>query len=214
MPATPPLVDRRAASERRGSLLERRRAADRCRALAGEDSGRLEAGEAGRTWLTRDSPAAADAIEAAGPRAASAARLGVSFGSRLTLALLAAALLPVLGLGVLLVALGAFQADPAVSRLVLLAGVVTSLLGVLFASLLSATLTAPLRAVAAAVDQVSAGNLATPIEIAGDDELARLAESHNRLAADLDRRNLQLGQILAAIDRTSVDAGTDALLER
>ena len=39
-----------------------------------------------------------------------------------------------------------------------------------------------------------------PDQVAGDDELARLADSHNRLAADLERRNRELGRILAAID--------------
>jgi HAMP domain-containing protein len=197
-------ADLRTESERRGTLLERRRAADRRRAGSSRDGPADDATFNESTLLVPRTPPAGRA--ASGP--------AVSFGARLTLALLAAALLPILGLGALLVALGAFPGDPAAPRLVLLAGVVTSLLGVLFASFLSATLTAPLRAIAAAVDQVSAGNLGTPIEIEGDDELARLAESHNRLAADLERRNRELGQILAAIDRTSVDAGTELLLER
>ena len=198
-------ADLRTEPERRGSLLERRRAADRRRAGSGRDEPADDATFVESTLLVTPTPSAGRA-SASGP--------AVSFSARLTLALLTAALLPILGLGGLLVALGAFPADPAAPRLVLLAGVVTSLLGVLFASFLSATLTAPLRAIAAAVDQVSAGNLGTPIEIEGDDELARLAESHNRLAADRERRNRELGQILAAIDRTSVDAGTELLLER
>jgi signal transduction histidine kinase len=137
-----------------------------------------------------------------------------SFGSRLTVALLAAALLPLISLGVVLAALGAFQGAPALPRLILLAGVLTGLLALLFASFLGSVLTAPLRAIAAAVDRVSAGDLSTPIVIEGDDELARLAESHNRLAADLDRRNHELNAILVAIDGTSADAGIEALLER
>ena len=69
-------------------------------------------------------------------------------------------------------------------------------------TLLATDLTAPLRAIARAVERVSAGDLTTPIEVAGDDELARLAESHNRLAADLERRNRELGRILVAIEDT------------
>jgi signal transduction histidine kinase len=50
--------------------------------------------------------------------------------------------------------------------------------------------------------------------VTGDDELSRLAESHNRLAADLSRRNAELGRILAAIDEVSPRDGVDALIAR
>ena len=69
--------------------------------------------------------------------------------------------------------------------------------------LLASELTEPLRSIARSVDRVSSGDLSTPIRVAGDDELARLAESHNRLSADLDRRNQELRRILAAIDEVS-----------
>ncbi|HEY6057374.1 MAG TPA: ATP-binding protein, partial [Candidatus Limnocylindrales bacterium] len=71
-----------------------------------------------------------------------------------------------------------------------------------------------LRAIAAGVDRVSAGDLATPISIPGDDELARLAESHNRLAADLERRNAELGRILAATEAVSPRDGVEWLTGR
>ena len=61
---------------------------------------------------------------------------------------------------------------------------------------------------------MSAGDLSTPIRVAGDDELARLAESHNRLAADLERRNRELGRILAAIDEVSPRDDVEALVDR
>src|SRR5207244_2307162 len=69
----------------------------------------------------------------------------------------------------------------------------------------------PLRAIAAAVDRASAGDLSTPILVAGDDELARLAESHNRLAGDLERRNRELGRILSAIVSDSALDGQEWL---
>jgi signal transduction histidine kinase len=69
-----------------------------------------------------------------------------------------------------------------------------------------------LRAIAAAVDRVSAGDLSSPIRVAGDDELARLADSHNRLAGDLERRNRELGQILAAIEGASPRDGVGFLV--
>jgi signal transduction histidine kinase len=68
--------------------------------------------------------------------------------------------------------------------------------------------------VVAAVDRVSKGDLASPMQVVGDDELARLADSHNRLAADLERRNRELGRILAAIDEVSLEDDVEALVER
>ena len=75
-------------------------------------------------------------------------------------------------------------------------------------------LTRPLRSIASAVDRVSAGDLSTPIQVPGDDELARLAESHNRLAADLERRNREVAEILAAIADVSVRDGVTFLVAR
>ena len=56
---------------------------------------------------------------------------------------------------------------------------------VLLAALLAADLGAPLRAIARSVDRVSAGDDRGRLELPGDDEFSRLAESHNRLARDL-----------------------------
>jgi len=130
--------------------------------------------------------------------------LNLSFRTRLTIALVAAAIIPMAGFGVLLLVL-----DPAASqggtlgRVLLFILVVAATSGILLAYLLAADLTAPLRAIAAAVDRASAGDLSTPIVVPGEDELARLADSHNRLAADLERRNRELGRILVAIQSGS-----------
>jgi two-component system sensor histidine kinase KdpD len=48
--------------------------------------------------------------------------------------------------------------------------------------------------------------------VAGEDELARLVESHNRLASDLERRNQELGRVLLAIGETSPQDGLDRLV--
>jgi signal transduction histidine kinase/HAMP domain-containing protein len=126
--------------------------------------------------------------------------LNFSFRTRLTIALVAASIIPLAGFGALLLIL-----DPAASeggtlgRILLFILVVAATSGILLAYLLAADLTAPLRAIAAAVDRASAGDLSTPIVVPGEDELARLADSHNRLAADLERRNRELGRILDAI---------------
>jgi two-component system sensor histidine kinase KdpD len=61
---------------------------------------------------------------------------------------------------------------------------------------------------------VSAGDLSAPIVVAGDDELARLADSHNRLSADLERRNRELRRILASIDVVSPLDDVESLIAR
>jgi signal transduction histidine kinase len=140
-----------------------------------------------------------------------------SFRSRLTVALVAAAVLPLACFGILILVADLATAGgttDTVGRLLLFAIAVAALLGILIAYLLAADVTAPLRAIAAAVNRVGAGDLSTPIHVSGEDELARLAESHNRLAADLERRNRELGRILAAIETTSPRDGVEWLVGR
>ena len=145
--------------------------------------------------------------ERAGPRFA--------FATRLTFALIAAAVLPLSLFGLLLVLAQRLpDSASATPRLLLLAIIVTALISSLAAYILVADLTAPLRAIAAAVDRAKAGDLTTPIDLPGDDELARLAESHNRLAADLERRNRELGRILGAIVHSTPRQGLDWLMGR
>jgi methyl-accepting chemotaxis protein len=127
----------------------------------------------------------------------------LSFRTRITIALVAVAVLPLATFSLILVAWGVIGPDTTLARLVLFAIVVTVVLAVFVAYLLAADLTRPLRAFAAAVDRVSAGDLGTPIVVAGDDELARLADSHNRLAGDLERRNRELERILQAVEAGS-----------
>ncbi len=140
----------------------------------------------------------------------------LSFRTRLTIALVSAAVLPLAGFGIALVAIQASRGmlDPTLGPLVLFAIAVAAIIGLLGAYLLAADLTRPLRAIAAAVDRVSAGDLATPIIVSGEDELARLAESHNRLAADLGRRDHELGRILAALESASPRDGVDWLVDK
>ncbi len=142
----------------------------------------------------------------------------LSFRSRLTLALIFTSLVPLAGFGLIVLILGAMFGGPAtdttVGRLLLFAIVIVFAFAILSSFVLANELTAPLRSVAAAVERVSAGDLSAPIRVAGDDELARLADSHNRLAADLQRRDRELGRILAAIDEVSPRDNVDALVER
>ena len=151
------------------------------------------------------------------PRGAAGSRVGsrMPFRLRLTIALIGAAVFPLGGFGlVLLTQFGARSGGgPALASVLLFAIAAATILGVLLALILAADLTSPLRAIAAAVDRVSHGDLSTRIQVAGEDELARLADSHNRLAADLERRNLELGRILSAIEKASPGLGVDRLAD-
>src|SRR5688572_17758620 len=141
--------------------------------------------------------------------------LNLSFRTRLTVGLIAAAVLPLAAFGVIVLLTGsAASGGETLGRILLFTIVTAALIGVLMAYLLAADLIGPLRAIATAVDRVSAGDLSTPIEVPGDDELARLADSHNRLAATLERRNRELGRILEAIEGSSPRDGVEFLAGR
>ena len=142
----------------------------------------------------------------------------LSFRSRLTIAFIIASVLPLAAFGLVVLILGTISgvlaSDTTFGRLLLFAIVIVLAFAIVSSYALATELTAPLRSVAAAVDRVSMGDLSTPIRVAGDDEFARLADSHNRLAADLARRNQELGRILAAIDEVSPRDDVEALVDR
>ena len=140
-------------------------------------------------------------------------RLSLSFQTRLTLTLLAAAIVPLGVFGLVLIVSGTI--DPQVgSRLLLFMFAIAVAVGILGGAAVGLDLVRPLREISAAVSRVSAGDLSQPIPVEGNDVLAQLAESHNRLASDAQRRNRQLGQILAAVETAEPRDGVDALAER
>jgi signal transduction histidine kinase len=143
-------------------------------------------------------------------------RSRLSFRARLTAALVAAAVLPLAGFGLVALLTAPPRSATAIpiGPILLFAIATAVVIGVLMAYLLAADLTAPLRAIAQAVERASAGDLTTPIEARGDDEIARLAESHNRLARDLERRNRELGRVLVAMEDASPRDGIDQLTRR
>ena len=143
-------------------------------------------------------------------------RSGLGFRARLTLGLVAAAVLPVAGFGIVVVVVtGADQTgDATLARVLLLAVAVAVVLAVLLAALLAADLSAPLREIARAVERVSSGDLAAELELPGDDEFSRLAESHNRLARVLERRNRELRRILDALAETTLEERPEVLARR
>src|SRR4051812_38027630 len=140
--------------------------------------------------------------------------LNLSFRTRLLIGLIAAAIGPLAVFGAVVFLLGGAVDDATIGRILLLVLVFAAMVAVLLAYLLAADLTAPLRAIAAAVERTSAGDLSTPIVVPGEDELARLAESHNRLAGDLERRNRELGRILAALESQSPRDSRDFIAGR
>jgi K+-sensing histidine kinase KdpD len=141
----------------------------------------------------------------------------MSFRARLTLGLVAGAVLPLAGFGLALIGTEIARTGAASSTLisvVLFVLAAAIIVAVLFAFLLANNLTASLRAVSKAVERARAGDLSVRVEVAGEDELARLVESHNRLASDLERRNQELGRILLAIGETSPRDGLERLVEQ
>ncbi len=140
-------------------------------------------------------------------------RPALSFQTRLNLTLLAAAIIPLGLFGVLLLASGAV--DPELGgRLLLFMFAIAVAVGVLGGSVVGLYLVAPLREISTAVSRVSAGDMSQPIPVVGGDVLAQLAESHNRLASDAERRNRQLGLILAAVESAEPREGVEAMAER
>jgi len=130
-----------------------------------------------------------------------------------TLTILAAAIIPLAVFGLLLIATGAI--DPQFgARLLLFMFAIAVAFGVLGGAAIGLDLVAPLRDISAAVSRVSAGDMSQPIPVVGSDVLAQLAESHNRLASDADRRNTQLGRILEAVESAEPRDGVEAMAER
>jgi methyl-accepting chemotaxis protein len=136
----------------------------------------------------------------------------LSFQARLTITLLAAALVPLVIFGVLLIVTGALEPQVG-TRLLLFVVAIAIAAAVLGAAAVGRDLMAPLLEISAAVTRVSAGDGGQVIPVEGDDVLARLAESHNRLAADAQRRNQQLGLILAAVESAEPRDGVDLMAE-
>ncbi|HEY8817360.1 MAG TPA: ATP-binding protein [Candidatus Limnocylindrales bacterium] len=140
-------------------------------------------------------------------------RVPLSFQTRVTLTILAAAIIPLAVFGLLLIATGAI--DPQFgARLLLFMFAIAVAFGVLGGAAIGLDLVAPLRDISAAVSRVSAGDMSQPIPVVGSDVLAQLAESHNRLASDADRRNTQLGRILEAVESAEPRDGVEAMAER
>jgi signal transduction histidine kinase/HAMP domain-containing protein len=138
---------------------------------------------------------------------------GVSFRVFLTATLIVAAVLPVAVFGSILFRTSVEQPNDEIIVPLLIAAIVgAALFGLGAAAVAVASLTAPLRRITIAVERVAAGEPGPPIPVTGDDELARLAESHNRIAADSQRRNGELAALLTAIAGYAPSQGVEALV--
>ncbi len=137
----------------------------------------------------------------------------IPFRIRITGALLITALVPLAAFGVLFVLSGRADPDGAIFRILLAAFVIAALLGVGIAFVVAGSLTAPLRALAAALDRIAAGDTGTPLPAFADDELGRLAERQNHLAGDLVRRNRQVARVVDAVGTYSPREGADRLVD-
>ncbi|HSG85135.1 MAG TPA: HAMP domain-containing sensor histidine kinase [Candidatus Limnocylindrales bacterium] len=160
-------------------------------------------------------PAIPGLTEPEPPRPADRPVLGrLSFRTRLTLALVAAGVLPVAGFGLAVLLAQPPTEDQTVARLLIFAIVVAVVLALLLALLLAADLTAPLRAIAGAVERSSAGGTGPALQVTGDDELARLASLQTRLVEDLERRSREVRGILAALETMTPEQGPQRLASR
>jgi methyl-accepting chemotaxis protein len=114
---------------------------------------------------------------------------------RITIAVMAAAVLPVGAFGLLLLASGSAGAV----TLVLIGLVVAALVGLAVGGLLVGSVVGPLRALETRLDRITAGERVEPLPPLPDDELGRLAERQEELAADVARRNRQVARAVDAI---------------
>jgi signal transduction histidine kinase/HAMP domain-containing protein len=133
------------------------------------------------------------------PRHDDGGGIGLSFRVLLTVASIMAAVLPVAVFGGIVMIARLYSNGAVVGTLLIAALVGAAFFGLLVAAVAGSSLTAPLRRITAAVEKVAAGEPSPPMRVSGDDELARLAESHNRIAAEAGRRNRELGALLAAV---------------
>ena len=129
----------------------------------------------------------------------------------LTGALIAAGILPVALFGVALTVVG-LDAQPRVILLILVVSLVSGgLFGFLLAASTLSRLTSRLRRITTAMERVAAGEPGPALDVSGDDELARLAESHNEMAAEVRRRNQELARLLDATASYGPAAGVEPL---
>ena len=140
-------------------------------------------------------------------------RLG--FRARLTIGLVVGAVTPLAVFGaVVLLVTSPPPGDGTIARLLLLGLAVAVMFATLLAAVLYTQLGAPLRAIATAFERASSGEIATRLDVTGDDDLGRLAESHNHLARDLARRNRELRMVLEGLESITLGERPETIARR
>jgi K+-sensing histidine kinase KdpD len=124
--------------------------------------------------------------------------------------LLAAAVLPLVVFGFVLIVTGAVAPEIG-ARLLLFMFAIVVVVVLIAGSAIALDLVAPVREMSDSVARVSSGDTTEPLPVRGDDALAQLAESHNRLVADAERRTRQLALILAAVEAARPELGVKTL---
>jgi len=133
---------------------------------------------------------------------------GGGLRTRITLIAIVAAVLPVLAFAGILAAGG----SPIPAQLALTALVVAALVGLAAGGLIVGAVARPLRVLAARLEQITTGRPTDPLSALGDDELGRLAERQEDLAADFARRNRQVARAVAAITAWAPADGRERVL--
>jgi two-component system sensor histidine kinase KdpD len=134
---------------------------------------------------------------------------GGGLRTRITLLAIVAAILPVVAFAALLAASG----SPIPLQFVLSALVVAALVGLAAGGVIVGTVASPLRTLATRLERITAGQPTDPLPQLADDEIGRLAERQEDLAADFARRNRQVARAVAAITAWAPADGRDLLLE-
>jgi two-component system sensor histidine kinase KdpD len=136
----------------------------------------------------------------------------LSLSARLLLAILVAALLPLLLLALILAAVEPILTGSTFLVALLITATVAVVAAVLAAPSVAHGLLGPLGDLARTLQQLHVGDLDARLPVESDDELGRLAESHNRLAATLAARNRSLGLVSRAVAAFSPRDGVAALV--
>ena len=133
---------------------------------------------------------------------------GGGLRARITLVAFLAAVLPVLAFAALL----AVSGEEVALQFVLTALVVGALVGLAAGGVIVDAVGSPIRRLAERLDRITAGERVDPLPALADDELGRLAERQEELAADLARRNRQVGRAVAAITSWAPADGRERVL--
>jgi signal transduction histidine kinase len=103
-------------------------------------------------------------------------------------------------------------AGPQVAPAIVATLTLTALLAVFLSYGIARSLLRPVSDLTSILDRLHAGDLSARMPVEAEDELGRLAESHNRLADALASRNRSLAAVLQAVARLSPREGVTTLM--